>query len=321
MKRSRSQTERLLDLDQKLRNGNYPNCSSFAAEWEISTKTAQRDLDFLRDRMGAPIQYDAGHRGYTYTESTFMLPALQMNEGELVALLMGSRMLEPFQGTPMADKLNLLFKKLSELMPESITLRQEDLFTQFSVTSPPAMPIAATIWNNVVKALQTGRRLRIEYDGKDGPTAYRVSPVHLANLQGDWYLFVQFDGYENFRQLALSRIQLARVLRSKAEVSGHFNAEKELAETFARFAGQHQAFPVVVVFSAEVAEEVCARQWHPQQKVRRLRDGRLEIRFDAKGDVEVQRWIQAFGQHAEVKSPDWLRERVIQNARELLDNG
>ena len=91
MKRSKTQAERLLDLDRRLRNSEHPNCTSFAAEWEISTKTAQRDFDFLRDRMGAPLEYDALKRGYFYSEPTFMMPAVQLNEGELAALLIGSR--------------------------------------------------------------------------------------------------------------------------------------------------------------------------------------------------------------------------------------
>jgi len=46
MKRSKTQEERLLALDQLLRTSKYPNCTSFAVDWEISTKTAQRDIDF-----------------------------------------------------------------------------------------------------------------------------------------------------------------------------------------------------------------------------------------------------------------------------------
>ena len=96
MKRSKTQAERLLDLDRRLRNSEYPNCTSFAVDWEISTKTAQRDFEFLRDRMGAPLEYDALKRGYFYSEPTFMMPAVQLNEGELVALLIGSKAIEQF---------------------------------------------------------------------------------------------------------------------------------------------------------------------------------------------------------------------------------
>jgi len=153
MKRSKTQAERLLALDQLLRNNKYPNCTSFAEEWEISTKTAQRDIDYLKDRMGAPIEYDALKRGYYYTEPTFMLPAVQMNEGELAALLMGSKALEQFQGTPMAEKLVPVFEKLSAFLPDNITVRPEELFTRFSFISPPPMPVSSKVWNTVVQAL------------------------------------------------------------------------------------------------------------------------------------------------------------------------
>jgi len=36
---------------------------------------------FPFDRMRSPLEYNALHRAYTYTEPTFMLPAVQMNGG------------------------------------------------------------------------------------------------------------------------------------------------------------------------------------------------------------------------------------------------
>lgn len=318
MKRNRTQTERLLDLDRRIREGEFPNCSRFAKEWEISTKTAQRDFDFLRDRLGAPVFYDPGKRGYAYSEDTFMLPALQMNEGELLSLLIASRVLQSYHGTPLADKLSQLFEKLSELLPETVSLKPEELFTQFTVTGPPAMPVSVPVWEKIIKALLQKKWIRIEYANAGGIRSHRVFPVHLANLHGDWYVFVQFSGYDNFRQLALSRIQSVRILNARGGVQGKFVPEKELAGTFARFAGQNPLFSVKVLFSSDVAEEVLLRQWHPQQKTKWLKDGRLELSFKAKGEKEVQRWIQSYGSHAVVMSPDWLREQIISENQELL---
>ena len=320
MKRSKTQAERLLDLDQRLRNEEYPNCTSFAEHWEIATKTAQRDLDFLRDRMGAPIEYDALRRGYYYTEPTFMLPAVQMNEGELAALLMGSKMLEAFQGTPMADKLSSVFDKLSALLPDNITVRPDELFTRFSFTAPPAMPVSSNVWKKVFQGLETQRMLEISYRNWRGELTHRVAPVHLANLQGDWYLFVQFEGFDNFRQIALSRIQSIKLLRKNIELQGTFDPKKELADTFSRFAGDNDSFRVTVQFSKEIADEVLSRQWHPKQEVKVLKDGRVEISFDAKGDIEIKRWVMAFGRYAKVKSPKWLREQIIEEATSIITN-
>jgi proteasome accessory factor B len=319
MKRSKTQAERLLDLDRRLRSDEYPNCTSFAVDWEISTKTAQRDFDFLRDRMDAPLEYDALKRGFYYTESTFMLPAVQMNEGELAALLMGSKMLEAFQGTPMAEKLTTVFEKLSALLPDNITVRPEELFTRFSFTAPPSMPVSSNVWKKVVQGLENQRMLEIRYRNWRGELTHRVAPVHLANLQGDWYLFVQFEGFDNFRQIALSRIQNIKLLKNKTDICGTFDPQKELADTFFRFAGENESFRVTVQFSKEIADEVLSRQWHPKQTVKLLKDGRVEISFDAKGDIEIKRWVMAFGRYAKVKSPKWLKDQISEEAKAMLN--
>jgi proteasome accessory factor B len=319
MKRSKTQAERLLDLDRRLRNKEYPNCTSFAEEWEISTKTAQRDLEYLQDRMGAPLQYDPLNRGYFYTESTFMLPAVQMNEGELAALLMGSKVLEQYKGTPMAEKLSAVFDKLSAFLPDNITVRPEELFTRFSFTAPPAMPVSSTVWKNVVQALENHQWIEIVYRNWSGEKSARVAPVHLANLQGDWYLFVQYDGFDNFRQLALARIQSVKLLSKKAAIKGTFDPKKELANTFSKFAGENETFLVTVQFASEIAESVLERQWHPEQKVKNRKDGGVEISFEAKGDIEIKRWVMAYGRYAKVKSPKWLKDQIAEEVRAMLE--
>lgn len=318
MKRSKTQAERLIDLDRRIRNNEFPNCTTFAAQWEISTKTAQRDLEYLQDRARAPLQYNPLKRGYFYTESTFMMPAVQMNEGELAALLMGSKALEQFQGTPMAEKLKAVFEKLSALLPDNITVRPEEMFSHFSFISPPAMPISAKVWAVVVQALENQQMIEISYRNWSGEKVARVAPVHLANLQGDWYLFAQYENFANFRQLALARIQSIKLLSKKAEVKGTFDPKKELANTFSKFAGENKTFKVTVHFHPEIAVSVQERQWHPEQKVKNLKNGGVEISFEAKGDVEIKRWVLAYGRYAKVKSPKWLKDEIAEEVRAML---
>jgi len=47
MKRSKTQWKRLLVLNDRIKAGKYPNCSSFAKEWEVSPRPIQRDVEFL----------------------------------------------------------------------------------------------------------------------------------------------------------------------------------------------------------------------------------------------------------------------------------
>jgi hypothetical protein len=49
---SRPPLERMMRLHQKLIAGDFPNCRKLSDELEVSTKTIQRDIDFMRDRLG-----------------------------------------------------------------------------------------------------------------------------------------------------------------------------------------------------------------------------------------------------------------------------
>ena len=302
-----------MELDALLRQGKYPNCSSFAQQWEVSSKTIQRDIEYMKYQLGAPIEYDALKRGFYYTDEFFMLPSLTMSEGELAALMIGVKALDQYKGTPIAGKLESVLDKLAAVLPESISLQPAELYSSFSFTAPPALPVKPHIWETVVKALLSMRQLEIEYNGKTS----RIHPLHLANLQGAWYLFVRFFDYDNFRQIALGRVERARMLKDPVD-SAEFDAKKMLSDTLYRFAGDNQPFSVKLVFAAEVADSVMEREWHPNQKTKQLKDGRVELEFTAKGDVEVKRWIMAWGRYCVVKSPKWVRQMIDDEVDAML---
>lgn len=86
MHRSNTQSERQLDLDRQIREGKYPTVQQIAKRWEVSKRTIKRDIEFMRDRMGAPIVFDPQRRGYCYSETTWGIPSIIVSEGELSAL-------------------------------------------------------------------------------------------------------------------------------------------------------------------------------------------------------------------------------------------
>jgi hypothetical protein len=51
--------------------------------------------------------------------------------GEILAVLLGSRVLEQYHGTPVAKQLGHIFEKLAELLPEKVRVRPEDMFIKF----------------------------------------------------------------------------------------------------------------------------------------------------------------------------------------------
>ena len=107
---ARFSLERIAALDRAVRAGEYPNAKTIARLLEVSHRTVQRDVEFLRDRLGAPLEYDPVRNGYVYRDPAFRLPFLTLTEGELVALFLAERVLQQYRGTPYAADLARAFR-------------------------------------------------------------------------------------------------------------------------------------------------------------------------------------------------------------------
>ena len=84
---AKNNLERMLYIDSVVRNKDYPSKKSFMNYFEVSAKTIERDFEYLRVRLGAPLEYCSLKRGYYYyTDELYFLPSLMYNEDELFAL-------------------------------------------------------------------------------------------------------------------------------------------------------------------------------------------------------------------------------------------
>src|SRR4249920_1352969 len=71
---------RMLRIHDMLSGGRYPNCSGLAREFEVSAKTVQRDVDFMRDQLVLPIEYDRRRHGFAYSRPVGQFPLITVSE-------------------------------------------------------------------------------------------------------------------------------------------------------------------------------------------------------------------------------------------------
>ena len=76
-----SANSRIQWLHEELVRGTFPNAARLAERFGISRRQAQRDIDFLKKQLGAPIEYDQRIMGYRYSKP-FSLPVSMKNENE-----------------------------------------------------------------------------------------------------------------------------------------------------------------------------------------------------------------------------------------------
>jgi proteasome accessory factor B len=323
MQRTKPQFTRLMELDRRIRNGEYPNCLTFSTEWEVSQKTVQRDIDFLRDQLGAPLEYDRDRKGFRYAHQNWFLPSLSLNEGDLLAMLVASRALEAYRGTPVARDLERVFNKLSGMLPDKMSFRPELLYSRFTFTSPPAKPVDEAIWVELVRGLLAQRSVQIAYRAMeaDEPKERKVDPYHMANLAGEWYVFARCHLSDQVIQFAIPRILEAHLLEDRFDMPADFDPTRLLATTFGRFALGDKVHEVRLLFDREVAPWVLERQWHPGQKIRRRSGGDIELSFRVTGLLEVFRWVLAWGHNCHVLAPAELKKWVKDEVRLMHRRG
>lgn len=305
---------------QGIRAGEYPNASAFAREWEVSRKTIQRDIEFMRYSLGAPIEFDPQRNGFCYTNPSWSLPAMQLTEGELLQLLLAERMARQYKGTPLARTLESLSEKILAMLPDKVSVNPAYIRAQFSFYGLPARPISEEVWLPLFQALHANRVVRMLYKGVgDGEAKSReIEPVHLACIAEEWYLVAYDLGRQDFRNFAVSRIQTAEVTDEAFEPR-ELDPEAYFANRFGRFVGKPgQTHRIVIRFNPGAAVLVPERIWHPEQEIQTHPDGSLTLTFPAPALYEVRRWVLQWGAEAEVLEPARLREDVRKEAEGLI---
>ena len=73
----KSQIARIFEFDLKVRGGWFPSRSSFATECGFCERTVARDIEYIRERLKAPLAYDKRRRGYYYSKP-WNLPSILM---------------------------------------------------------------------------------------------------------------------------------------------------------------------------------------------------------------------------------------------------
>jgi predicted DNA-binding transcriptional regulator YafY len=322
MRGNRNQFARWKHITSRLKGNETLTASVLARELEVSVRTIQRDLDALRDDHAAPILYDKSRRTLTLSEPDWQLRPLHLTESELFHLVIAGGMAGQFQGTPVASALGRLFRKLESALDEPVDLDPTQLTTQMSFHGAPARPVHPQTWRTVVRALRENRCVSLKYRaaGYRQAAEFTVEPVHLSCRRGDWYLLAQRAEKVGSRMYALSRVEKARILQNT--FTAPTQSEVQLAKkAFSRFVAGHGLKPVniCVHFEQEAAEWIREREWHAKQTITNHRDGALTLAMPIDGTREALAWILSWGGAARVISPQWLKERVREEAMRILN--
>ena len=152
---------------------------------------------------------------------------------------------------------------------------------------------------------------------QSAPQRRVVDPYHLANINGEWFLFAYDHLRKDLRTFVPARVQEAKPTGKTFERPQNFSLEKTLRDSFGVRSGK-ETYDIAIQFSSYAADYIREKRWHPSQRLRELRDGKLELRVRLSNLSEIERWILGWGGHAVVLAPPELAASVRRAAEAIL---
>jgi predicted DNA-binding transcriptional regulator YafY len=312
--------QRMLHIHQVIQSGARPSAESLARQLEVSTKSVYRDLEFMRDRLGLPIEFCRGRkRGYYYSEAVHGFPSLQISEGELVALLVAEKALRQYRGSTFEKPLLSAFQKMAAALPETISLNLEQWGQTISFRTTVEPVVNLEVFDQLAKATARRQQLLLQYrkPGQRLAEARLVDPYHLANINGEWFLFAYCHLRKAIRTFVPSRIETVEATGASFERPGNFSLKRQLRDSFGVHSGAGE-FRIRIRFHEEVADYIREKKWHPSQQLSERADGGVELGLVLSSLVEVQRWILGWGGAAVVLEPPELAASVRLAAERII---
>ena len=309
--------ERYYWFDNQVRAGHFPNANTLAEKFEISTKTAQRCIDFMRDRIGAPLVYHPGEKGYGYSDDSFTLPSFQVSQEELVSIVLARDLLSGSAGGLISQAINSFGRKLFATMGH-IGFTGDKLRDAFSAVWNGYSPSQADTFRIVLSGLLQNRVLKCLYTSPASglKTERRIEPHHLQHYMGSWVLIGWCRLRQDWRKFFFSRMSHPDLTRVSFDPRPKSEWEPLIQTSFGIFQGG-SLVPVVLRFNSFRARWIREQVWHPAQEMAYFPDGSLQLSFPVSDFREVKMKILQFGADVEVIEPDELREQVREEIEKM----
>lgn len=318
-------TERFYKIEKLLRQHKTVSFAVLQAALEVSRATLKRDLDYLRTRLNAPIEWSRAAGGYRFAApadpagGAHELPGLWFSSTEIHALLTMQHLLTNLDAggllthhvAPLMGRLNAL---LGGADNEAAQVRRRVRIIGLAQRS-----VQPQHFQRVGTALVQRKRLALTYAarGTGEATAREVSPLRLVHYRDNWYLDAWCHLRQGLRNFAVDAITEARLLDTPAKEVSDAKLDALFGPSYGIFSGGRIRW-ARLRFSTERARWVASEQWHPQQEGKPQADGSYLLRLPYVDHRELIMDVLKHGTHCEVLGPPSLRQAVAAEVGKMM---
>jgi predicted DNA-binding transcriptional regulator YafY len=314
--------ERLRSICAEIQRGRYPTKADLARIIERHPRTVQRDLEALVNRFDAPLEFNREKNGFYFTDSAWQFPQIILTEGELISFFAAERILRRLGATSEVQLARSALRRLAALLPSEIVVDVGALEDAITFAPEPVLDASPAILRRLASAATHRQTLHIHYYSQRRATHTErdVDVLLLHNHLGEWYAVCYDHETGEVRDFHAGRITDIVNAHHAFTPPNNWNGKEYLRRGFGMFRGGKDVV-VEVEFDQYQARYARERTFHPTQRRKELRDGRLSVTFETTEAAleQVARWLLQYGEHARALHPAKLKEMMRERLRKTLN--
>jgi predicted DNA-binding transcriptional regulator YafY len=304
-----SQTERVFHIDRAIGEFGGVKVADIAKKFEVCTRQAKRDIEYMRDRLGAPIVWSAPRRRYEYSEVWNSLRSA--DEKSLFAFAFLKAILAEYAYVP------ILSDELIAILEERIAGRYSRIADRVRYELPDLERIENDVAFALCQALLDNSAIDIDYsDAKGERSARSIVPLRLVNYAGKWYCVALDSRSSELRTFAVSRIGKASSAEHAKGAAPVPPSDEEIDHFLSSSYGIFKGEPIgraTLRFYGGAARAVREQVWHRDQTLTDViaGDGRssLDLSLPVHDWTELMGRALRCGSNCEVVAPEEFRAR------------
>jgi predicted DNA-binding transcriptional regulator YafY len=316
-------TERFYKIDRLLRDNRSVPLERFLEVLSVSKATFKRDIEYMRDRMSAPIVWDRELRGYVFEENVedhqaYELPGIWFNQSEIFALLSMESLLSQIQPGLLGQRLGPLKQKLRDLI-EVGEYSVDVIKNRIKILNMGSRSRSIKHFEVIALSLMQQSQLELTYyvRSREELTKRSVSPQRIVYYRDNWYLDAWCHSVNAIRSFSLDAVRSAALNNNDAIQCDARELDSVLGSGYGIFSGTDLLW-AKLRFRPERAKWVSLEEWHPSQRTKFDEEGYfiLEIPFTEEHELIMD--ILRFGPDVEVLEPTSLRQSVSKKIIEMI---
>ena len=318
---TRAQIERLYGIVAKVQNNEAVNLTALAMAFEVNNRTIQRDIEFLRDRLGVPITFERTENRYFIDDDFAHIPPLELKETDYLLLSFLQQCLAPYAATEIGAEMNKSFERLFGVLSGSKKWKEWSKAVLFRFENQPqGIPKEVKLFNVLYRAISQQKEVKFSYKALRKPSTEKVvKPLLMMMKKGRWYLYGVSESRKGITPFSFNRISDIEITKEKFSADRLPNPRAMLHHSFGAVISSDPPFDVVLEFESKVVERMKETIWHPDQKLEVLPEGRARLTLPLNNTMEVESWILSWGPYVKVIEPKKLAQSVRESGNRISE--